>query len=319
MIPLLIAISTCFAIAAQTPPGNGLDILGTHYSNRLALLIRHVESVTKTNVVFVSNDQGGDNSVILVEGKWQISLRPHSSEDNVAHELTHTLLGAEGYTNVFMIPGYSLSRFIRSAIASDFDHLLINQRLHEEGYYPEKGFMAGMKDQYKSFAATHVIVKTPTQRAMLAVQVIHELMKHVYYVGTQDAENAILTAYPPYKDQWLAIKREIDAFLREPTPLQEWHLVEVYCDTMNKMFSESGLDLVFSDLVGFSPLPVTKGQLNTSASKTLSEKFDPKTGLVRIRAGSVLVAAGTGNRPNLAVSLTEFSSAVNLKLLELDL
>jgi len=306
----------CFFGALPISAETGIDVLGTHYSERLSRLLQHVEKTIGTNVVFVAKAGPGDNNGQSVAGKYQITLKPGSSEDDLAHELTHPLLETEGYARPFFIHGIALAQTIHSFIASDFDHLFINERLHREGYYPEKGFMAGMKDQYKSFAATRVSGTTPEQRALLGVAVIHELMKDVYYVKSTQAESAILETYPSYRNNWFTIKRAIEVFLRDPTPFREWDLVGVYNNVMDSIFSAVGMKLSFSDLIGFKPLPVTGDELERPAAEILSTRSDANTGLVRIKTGSILVAAGLGSPPDMTLPLKSVAPAVNIPLLK---
>jgi hypothetical protein len=231
---VVLALAMCLSlITPSVSAASGVDILGTHYSERLAQLLGRVEKTIGSKVVFVPKPTpDGDNSGEFVNGTYQITLKRGSSEDDVAHELTHPLLETAGYANAFFIPTNPLSRTIHSFIASDFDHLFINQWLHREGYYPEKGFMLGMKDQYKAFATDSALANTlkqgnSTQRALVGVAVIHQLMKQVYYVRSSQAENAILATYPRYRNHWHMIRQAIDVFLREPTPSHEWYMVGV--------------------------------------------------------------------------------------------
>ena len=123
-----------------------MDILGTHYSQKLAELAARVEETIGNKALFVPKLTPGDNSGHFVkDGAYEITLKPGSSEDDVADELVHPLLSTAGYTMIFFIPGNRFSQTIHPFIVSDFDHLFINRRLHEEGYYPEKGFMVGIE------------------------------------------------------------------------------------------------------------------------------------------------------------------------------
>ena len=317
-VVLILCIASTSSLSSAA---TGMDILGTHYSQKLAELAARVEKTIGNEVLFVPKLTPGDNSGHFVKGgAYEITLKPGSSEDDVAHELVHPLLSTAGYTMIFFIPGNRFSQTIYPFIASDFDHLFINRWLHEEGYYPEKGFMVGMKDQYKAFAADKgfadiAIHGVPEQRASLGVAVIHQLMKHVYYVGSPQAESAILAAYPMYRNHWFTLKREIDLFLKDPTPTKEWSLVRTYNVVMGDIFSEAGMAVPFSDLIGFAPLPVASALLDQPASSVLSAETETATGIVRFKADKVLVAAGGANVPNLSSPLRDVAKALNLRLL----
>src|SRR6202011_1234867 len=132
------------------------------------------------------------NNIGKAGDEYRVTLTPGSKEDDIAHELMHALMESEGYAKEFMISQIPRSAALHPFIASDFDHIIINQRLHREGYYPERGFMANMKDQYKSWVNRKGAVLSPEQRAIFGVANIHELMKHVIYVESPRAEKELL-------------------------------------------------------------------------------------------------------------------------------
>jgi hypothetical protein len=307
-------ICSCMLVLSYPCNGVTIDILGAKYSNKLAALLHRVERKTKTHVVFIPKVGAGDNSIALVGGEYHMTLAPGSTEDDVAHELMHALLESEGYTSVFMIATIPLSVAMHPIIASDFDHLIINRRLHREGYRPETGFMAKMRDQYKSFVDMKVAVITPEQRAVFGVGVIHELMKQVYYVRSSKAEQAILRAYPSYRTHWLTVRNAIIRFRNVPTVSEEWNLVKVYVHEMDRIFSEAGMTEQFSDLIAFDPLPVNRNDLNKPASRLLSASSDPASKLLRIKAGGIMVSVGYGDRPDLSQPLERAAQLVGLRL-----
>jgi hypothetical protein len=305
--------------AAPPVPDNSSkdEILGTHYSNKLFKLIQHVEKTADVKVEFVPRTSDGDNNVSGIPGgKYRIQLKPGSPEDDVAHELMHILLEKEGFARTFPIPGDVLAQQIQNLIKSDFDHLIINQRLHQEGYSPEKGFMLGMRDQYRNFvSAKFPVSSVPQANVLIGVSVIHELMKQVYYVESPEAERAILGAYPTYRTKWQKIKTLIDSFIKAPTPASEWKFVVTYNGVMDTVYKEAGMPSTFSDNVGFRPLPVLKSQLEKPASNTLTFTQDPTTQIVRIKAKGIMVSANIGDVPNLALPLRDVATAQHIPLL----
>jgi len=76
------------------------------------------------------------------------------------------------------------------------------------------------------------------------------------------------------------------------------------------------MKLSFSDLIGFKPLPVTGDELERPAAEILSTRSDANTGLVRIKTGSILVAAGLGSPPDMTLPLKSVAPAVNIPLLK---
>jgi hypothetical protein len=216
----------------------------------------------------------------------------------------HALIQSEGYAQAFTITKIPLSATLKPIIASDFDHIIINQRLHREGYFPETGFMANMKDQYKSWVNSKVAVLSPEQRAVFGVIYIHELIKHVIYIESPTAEKELLDTYPMYQAHWLKVKSAIRAFQQNPTPHQEWKFLGVYVREMDSIFSEAGMNVLFSDLVGFFPLLVTDGDLHKPASSFLTFSVDRASGIMRLKAkaNGIMVGAISGGDPALDLS-----------------
>lgn len=301
-----ILLSLCFCSQSCLCFQGGVDILGTHYSERLRLLILRVEKESKTTVHFETKTNSGDDNIRREKDLYSVTLAPGVSEDDIAHELTHALLESEGYAKVFCLPSIPFSATIYPFLNSDFDHVIINQRLHREGYHPEVGFMANMKNQYKSVLSLSLPTGLPEQRAILGMYIIHSLMKHVYYVEAPEAEGAILAAFPQYRTHWTAIKTAILEFRNNPDPLHEWKLIEMYVKTMDQIFSESGYPTKFSDLIGFSPLLVTRNELRKPASQSISMVSDAS--YTRMKVKGVMVNALAGHPSiDLASSLGELS------------
>jgi hypothetical protein len=84
---------------------------------------------------------------------------------------------------------------------------------------------------------------------------------------------------------------------------------------MDDIFSEAATNVQFSDLIGFRPLPVTKSQLGKPASNLLTAKKELATGIVRLKANSIMVAALSGPMPNLSSSLKDVAATLNIRLL----
>jgi len=129
--------SEFFAFATHRPTeklghSERITILGTAYSPRLGRLCEKVSRQYQKPVTFEPIEGHKDNSTLVRDKDILVSLRPGSSEDDVAHELMHSVLQFEGYPRIFGISAGNtaqLSRSIRDILVSDLDHLLINQRL----------------------------------------------------------------------------------------------------------------------------------------------------------------------------------------------
>ena len=174
-----------------------------------------------------------------------------------------------------------------------------------------------MREQYRSVLTLEMPQNpSPERRAFMEVGVIHELMKHVYYVKSPAAEDAILQRFPEYKTDWAILKGAIDLYLANDTPKQEWALINTYDEVMDAAFQRAGSQYKLSGLIGFSPLPVSRGDFSKSASVIFRTDRDTETGITRVYAGRVMVGAVSGQsfvKPNGSVS--EFAKVVRVDLL----
>jgi len=217
-------------LVAQQRPSTGVQILGTQYSSRLLALISKIEKNIGRKIIFKAKvGEENDNSIIRDGDTFVINLGPGSVEDDVAHELMHAQLESEGYPHLFCLAAIPVAKVIETFISSDFDHLIINQRLFKEGYNPLLGFMSGMRDQYKSVMTVRLPSNsTPEQRVAYDVLILHELMKHVYYVRSAAAETAILGSHPEIRPRWSPLKSAIEEYIGKPDFRHAWKFAETY-------------------------------------------------------------------------------------------
>ncbi len=314
-------ISICFVMELQGQPAaqkTGVDIIGKHYSTRLRDLIIRAEKTKKKPIEFTRNLSNEDNTYQDVGSKVVIALHPGSPEDNIAHELMHSILEAEGYPRAFFIKGRFVSRTIHALIVGDFDHLLINDRLLKEGYDAANGFLEPIRDQYRSIMSLQLPLNADSdQRAMYIILLIHELMKQVYYVENPGAEAAILSAHPAVKPYWLTLKPQIEAYRKKPSPHQGWSFVSFYTDCMDRITSDMHASFRFSEEIGFSPARCRLQDLSKPAS--FSIRTDQKAGstLTRLYMGRVMVGVVLMPVPgfDLSLRLKDFATKRSLQIL----
>lgn len=92
------------------PVASGIAILGTRYSERLkALYDRVAAAYAGKPIRFVAKYDLGDNTIMVTTSEIVLTLRPGSTEDNVAHELMHGVLHSEGYPQMFSINALPVS------------------------------------------------------------------------------------------------------------------------------------------------------------------------------------------------------------------
>lgn len=281
--------------AARQRPSTGVRILGTQYSSRLVALISRIEQSTGRKIIFKAKvGEQSDNSIIRDGDTFVINLGPGSVEDDVAHELMHAQLESEGYPHLFCLAAIPVAKVIETFISSDFDHLIINQRLLKEGYNPLLGFMSGMKDQYKSVMTVRLPPNpTPEQRVAFDVLMLHELMKHVYYVRSAAAETAILGSHPEIRPRWAPLKSAIEQYIGNPDFRHAWKFAETYLKLMDGITMANAPTPGFSEMFGLGPLPVSFRQKTAAASALLRVSQAPNDphAIVRVFHGNVMVGA----------------------------
>lgn len=106
----------------------------------------------------------------------------------------HALLQADGYPQVFAVGTSQLAKQLHAFIASDFDHLIINDRLLHLGYDARRGFLS-KADSFDGVLKLS-IPNTPDAQTVLIIGVLHELIKFHYYIGSPGAKEAILAKFP---------------------------------------------------------------------------------------------------------------------------
>ncbi|MGI9071303.1 MAG: hypothetical protein ACR2JB_08310 [Bryobacteraceae bacterium] len=290
----------------------GIDISGTHYSPKLRKLIAKTEKLSHKQIIFEPNTSGGDNNNRTLGDQILIAIKAGSSEDDVAHELVHSIMQAEGYPKMFAITVIPESETIHSVINSDLDHLVINQIENANGYDALHGFLLPLRQQYQSLLSMRTPGRQGRERmAIYGVLMMHELMKHVYYIKSPDAESRILESHPELKEYWRILKKHIDKYLLNPSPSTAWVFATEYAKLMDRITDDAAAPFTFSEIIGFSP--VSCPALNTPANSifwVLDRPDYPK--LHRIFVRHLMVGAIQGSEPDLSLSVGSFSNTYNV-------
>ena len=314
-------------VEETVPLNEGIEILGTHYSAKLRELYKQVIAAYHRPIRFIPMSGHVDNSIEVVPSEILIRLKPGSTEDNVAHEFMHGIVQAAGFPQMFSVGNVQLANSMRSFAASDFDHLIINDRLQQLGYDPRRGFLS------KADSYDHVLTlrpgDTPDAQTILVIGLLHELIRFHYYIGNSQAQAAIQKKFPEVRPYWARLSPAIAALPRTPKPQDMWKIVTVYIQIVDQVAFDRGASFKPSNLIGFNPVPLTENQLRQPARQIFEETIEnlaDNTLMLRsfLTSGKVLVGAHIGRREaaeslasDLALPAEEFARRRNIAILDL--
>jgi len=258
-----------------------LKILDTEYSETLRTLYNTVRDAYKKPLIFSPIEGRADNSIEVMPDRIEIRLRPGSSEDNIAHELMHAILQSEGYPRVFSA-GIFPADLLRQLIASDLDPLIINERLLRYGYDAQRGYLRDV-DPFNSVFDLRAH-GDPDSQALLILSVLHELLKFVYYVGDDAAEDAILAKFPQARKYWDVLVKSIRSLPKNCSPGDIWKFIKTYLRVADQIGLDCNASFVPSEIIGFSPVPLGNFELTQRADRVFYYQIDNLgEGQVRLR------------------------------------
>jgi hypothetical protein len=279
----------------------GIEILGTSYSLKLKALYEKVAAAFQKPIEVVEVFDRVDNQIEIQPDKIILRLHWGASEDNVAHELMHAILQSEGYPQPFAVRAIDLANRLHQFIVSDFDHLVIKEKLLREGYDARSGFLS-LAESFENVLKLSA-PNTPDVQTVLIIGLLHELVKYHYYIGRVSAEEAILQKFPRVSPYWHEFSGAIQQLPVLPSPEDMWGLIVIYLGITNRLSNDLGASFKLSDLIGFEPIPLRRRELTQPASSIFYDRTDAwgiQQMLVRTyaRKGDVLVWAGVVGRAN---------------------
>lgn len=274
LIPVLAVCLIIFLLfmLVKQPADDGIEILGQRYSPTLRALYERVCALHQKPIKVIEIKGVVDDSIETMHDK-EIVLRLHkgSSEDNIAHELMHAIMHAEGYPDFFCI-STPLSINILKFCRGDLDHIIINDRLLELGYDARQGFLKEANG-YDSVLRLH-FDENPNNQAVLYFGMLHELIKFHFYIGIPSAQTDILERFPEVAKYWQKLSSSIDSLPTKPDPQDMWNIGVKYITLGDAICADLGASIRISDLIGLEPVPLRRDQLNKPSKSMFTQSIE---------------------------------------------
>lgn len=304
-----------------------IELLGVQYSATLERLYNEVVSRFARPIRIVELQGHVDNTIQVDRHELVLSLKRGSSEENVAHELMHTVLEDEGYPRIFSIATDQLSILVGDLFRGDLDHLLINQRLQALGYDPFSGYLRNA-DSHESVLRLVIPRKEPPVASLAKTLLLHELLKFHYYMARDGAERDILRTHPQIEAPWKKLRNTIDALPDQPKPAELWRVAVALTEIGDDIARAHVGATPLSNLIGFSPAFTTSQNLTLVASQVVRQVYTPTAhGLLMrtfLRRPRVMIGVRFTDQPGkveydkqLVLSTNQLARVRGLKLLAL--
>lgn len=301
-----------------------LVILEHSYSSMLRSLYNRASAVHGKPIHIVEIRGQVDNSTIILPKTIELRLKKGSSEDNIAHELMHAILHAEGFPTMFAVGVLPLANKLRDIASADIDHIIINDRLLELGYDARRGFLSTVED-YGNVLKLRVSGNA-NQQAILIFGMLHELIKWHYYIGNSEAETDILAQFPQVANYWQELSSAINDLSKRPAPEEMWIVATKYVSLGDTICEDLDASIRISDLIGFKPVPFFRKRLAESARSVFREtaqKLNEQSVLVRtfliepkvLLAAHVVPVKTDYSRDIREASVAKFAEKRNIKYL----
>jgi hypothetical protein len=248
-----------------------IEILGQHYSPTLRTLHKKVTKLYQKPIKIIEITGHVDDSIEVLDSEIVLRLHKNSTEDNVAHELMHAVLQAEGYPTIFHLEISPMSKTLAFCKA-DLDHIIINDRLADLGYQAHEGFLKRAND-YDN-VLTMRAYEDPNKQALFLFCILHQLIKFHYYIEAASAQTHILERFPDVAKHWQNLSASIDNLPPQPKPQDMWNIGTKYITLGDAICVDLGASIRISDLIGLEPLPLRKDQLNKAAKFLFTQSWE---------------------------------------------